>query len=176
MNALIGFLTLGSLIGIAVGLVMCVFQQQRSRGKQIAFYGVVAFAFVLSFALFQGPKDSAQATTGQPTQATAAASPPTYSDVLGKLKIDSVTWEKEGFGTIMKASFVIRNYSTVDVKDVVVTCRHSGNSGTYIDSNTRTIFEVVPHNSYQAVIDLNMGFIHSAVVRSACAVQGYSRT
>ncbi|MBB4363032.1 hypothetical protein GGD65_004065 [Bradyrhizobium sp. CIR18] len=76
----------------------------------------------------------------------------------------------------MKASFVIRNNSTADVKDVVVTCKHSGNSGTYIDSNTHIIYEVVPHSSYHAVIDLNMGFIHSAATQSACTVQGYSST
>ncbi|MFH0302941.1 hypothetical protein AAFX91_38430 [Bradyrhizobium sp. 31Argb] len=109
-------------------------------------------------------------------KADALPAPASYKEILARLKIDSVTWEKDGFGTIMKASFVIRNNSTIDVKDVVVTCRHSGNSGTYIDSNTRTIYEVVPHNSYHAVIDLNMGFIHSAATQSACAVPGYSPT
>jgi hypothetical protein len=94
-------------------------------------------------------------------------------EVLAKLRIDSVTWEKDGFGTIMKASFAIRNDSSVHVKDVVVTCRHSGNSGTVVDRNTRTIYEIVPHNSYQAVIDFNMRFIQSAVTRTACSAQGY---
>lgn len=171
-----GFLTLGSFAGIAVGLAMCAFRHLRSRGKQIAFYGVVGFIFVFSFFLFRGPKgDVAQATTNAPSaQDTAPPAPPTYKEVLSKLTVDSLTWEKDGFGTIMKASFVIRNYSTIDVKDVVVMCKHSSNSGTYVDSNTRTIYEKIPHNSYQAVIDFNMGFIRSAVSRSACVVESYS--
>ncbi|MBR0994162.1 hypothetical protein JQ580_25910 [Bradyrhizobium japonicum] len=172
MDVLMGLLTITSVGGIAVGLVMCVFQQLRDRGKQIAFYGVVGFAFIFTFALFQGPKTSVQAAAVQPVVKTDG--PPSYKDVLGRLKVDSLTWEKDGFGTVMKASFVIRNNSTVDVKDIVVTCKHSSNSGTNIDSNTRTVYEKVPHNSYQAVIGFNMGFIHSAVSRSACSVDAYS--
>ncbi|MCK1346034.1 hypothetical protein [Bradyrhizobium sp. CW11] len=178
MNMIVGLLSLVSFAGIAVGLLMCVFQSQRPRGKSFAFYGFVGFVFVFSFALFQGPKDSARATASSAeaiaSQSPAPAAPPTYKEVLAKLKVDSLTWEKEGFGSIMKASFVIRNYSTVDVKDIVVTCKHSSNSGTYIDSNTRPVYERVAHNSYQAVIDFNMGFIHSAVARSTCAVDSYS--
>jgi hypothetical protein len=179
MNAVVGLLALVSFAGIAIGLLMCVFQSRRRLGKSVAFYGFVGFVFVFSFALFQGPKDTAHTTASSSVQAIASQSPapaaaPTYKEVLAKLKVDSLTWEKEGFGSVMKASFVIRNHSTVDVKDIVVTCKHSSNSGTYIDSNTRAVYERVAHNSYQAVIDFNMGFIHSAVARSTCAVDAYS--
>ena len=60
------------------------------------------------------------------------------------------------------------------VKDVVVTCKHSANSGTLIDSNTRTVYEVIPRKSYAPVIDMSIGFIRSEVVQSRCSVVGYS--
>jgi|APCry1669190119_1035276.scaffolds.fasta_scaffold26546_1 hypothetical protein len=175
MKAMMGFVVFVSLVGIATGLVMCIFRERRPRGKQIAFYGAVGFVFAFSFALFQGPQTPVETTKATATEKVAALPPrPTYNDVLAKLKVDSLTWEKDGFGTMMKASFVIRNYSPIDVKDIVVTCRHSGNSGTRIDSNTRTVYEVVDHNSYKAVIDFNMGFIRSEVAKSQCDVTGYS--
>ena len=38
----------------------------------------------------------------------------------------------------MVATFVIYNDNKFPVKDLVVTCTHTANSGTVIDSNTRT--------------------------------------
>ncbi|GMO86163.1 hypothetical protein [Bradyrhizobium ottawaense] len=180
MDILMGLLTLLSLGGIAVGLMMCVFQQLRGRGKQIAFYGVVGFVFVFSFMMFQGPKNRSQALANPPSAQAVASetpslpAPPSYKQVLSNLRVDSLTWEKRAFGAVMRASFVVRNLSPVDVKDIVVTCKHSTNSGTYIDSNTRTVYEKVPRNSYQAVIDFDMGFINTNVSRSTCVVDAYS--
>lgn len=180
MNALMGLLILVSLAGIVVGLVMCMIPRQRSRGKNVAFYGAAGFLCAFTFIVL-GPKQETSTTAAdvstsltQPQQSVLAPAKLSYSEVLARLKVDSVTWEKAGFGSIMVASFVIRNNSPIDVKDITVKCRHSGNSGTYIDSNTRTVYEVVPHNSYQAVINLNMGFIHSAVSRTTCAVHDYA--
>jgi hypothetical protein len=71
IKALMALVTLASLSGIAVGLILCLFRQRRARGKQIASYGAVLFVFVLSFALFQKPSDS-----GGTAQATQNVAPP----------------------------------------------------------------------------------------------------
>ncbi|MDQ3816511.1 MAG: zinc ribbon domain-containing protein, partial [Acidobacteriota bacterium] len=51
-------------------------------------------------------------------------------------------WSKGGFGSVMIADFVIENSSNYIIKDLEVTCTHFANSGTQIDSNTRTIYEM----------------------------------
>jgi hypothetical protein len=99
---------------------------------------------------------------------------PTYKEVLAQLRIGSFSWETKGFGTTMMATFVVHNDSPITVKDVVVTCKHSANSGTQIDSNTRTVYEVIQRKSYASVVDMNMGFIHGEAVKSKCIVVGYS--
>jgi hypothetical protein len=137
----------------------------------------VLFVFVFSFALFHKPEKSIGSSAPElPTQsAVVEPSPaPTYNEVLAKLRIGGLSWEKEGFGTIMKATFVVYNDSPVAVKDVVVTCKHAANSGTVIDSNTRTIYEIVDGKSYLSVVGVNMGFIRSEIVSSKCAVTRFS--
>jgi hypothetical protein len=59
------------------------------------------------------------------------------------------------------------------VKDLSVKCRHSAPSGTEIDSNQRTIYEVVPANSTKTVHDVNMGFIAPQVVSSRCRIEDF---
>ena len=96
------------------------------------------------------------------------------SEALAKLSISSSRWEKDGFGTIMKASFVLHNGNAFPVKDLTVTCVHTANSGTKIDSNTRTVYERIGADQYYSVTDMSMGFIHSAVSSSTCRVTNFA--
>jgi hypothetical protein len=128
--------------------------------------------FVFSFALFQKPGESIGSAMEQ-TAANVSQPPvasPTYKEVLSQLRIRNLSWEKKGFGSIMSATFVVHNDSPTTVKDVVVTCKHSANSGTMIDSNTRTVYEIIRRRSSASVVDMDMGFIHSAAVESRCSV------
>jgi hypothetical protein len=52
-------------------------------------------------------------------------------------------WSKGGFENVMLANSTITNGSDRAVKDVTITCTHYAPSGTKIDSNTRTLYEVV---------------------------------
>ena len=58
------------------------------------------------------------------------------------VKITDFSWRKEGFNNIMILDLTVRNELPFSVKDVEITCEHSAPSGTKIDSNTRTIYEV----------------------------------
>ena len=79
-------------------------------------------------------------------------------------------WTKEGFDNIMQANFTIKNESVYDVKDLEINCEHYAKSGTLIDSNKRTIYDVVKAHSTKQFKNFNMGFIHTQAVKSSCAV------
>jgi hypothetical protein len=79
-------------------------------------------------------------------------------------------WTKDGFGTIMMVDFTLTNRSPYSARDITVTCTHYAPSGTEIDSNTRTIYEVVPANGKKVVKQFNMGFIHSQAKSSRCEI------
>jgi len=85
-------------------------------------------------------------------------------------KIVSFTWTKGGFDSIMMANFTIKNDSPYDIKDIKLRCRHSAPSGTEIDENTRTVYEIVKSHSTRSFRDINMGFIASQVARSGCTI------
>lgn len=173
MQVLIGFLLVLSLIGIPVGLVMCCFAGARPRGKTVAFYSGVLFAFALGFALVAPPKDAATATAStKPAESKPAVL--TRSQKLANIRIGGLSWKKDGFGAVMMATFVIYNDNVVPVKDVEVTCTHSANSGTVIDSNSRTVYEVVQPNMWRSVVGMNMGFIHTAAAKTDCKVTDFA--
>jgi hypothetical protein len=85
--------------------------------------------------------------------------------------IVKLTWRKGGFGSVMIATFVIRNNSPMDVKDLEIRCEHSAPSGTVIDENTRTIYDVVKARSTRTFSNVDMGFIHSQAASTSCVVQ-----
>jgi hypothetical protein len=92
---------------------------------------------------------------------------------LDDLKLDYKWWKDEFSSSIMTATFTIRNDGPLAVKDVEITCRHTAGSGTEIDSNTRTIYEVVKAHSKRRFPNFNMGFIHSQATKSACSITDF---
>lgn len=78
-------------------------------------------------------------------------------------------WWKEG-SSLMQGNFVVYNDNGYDIKDVEIACVHYGNSGTEIDRNVRTIYEVIPAGERKGVSGFNMGFIHSQAARSKCSI------
>ena len=70
----------------------------------------------------------------------------------------------------MVATFVIRNESAHDVKDIEIRCVHSAPSGTVIDRNDKTIYEVVKAHSTRTIKDFTMGFIHTQAAQSNCQI------
>jgi hypothetical protein len=99
-----------------------------------------------------------------------AAPKPSREVALANVDIVKFTWHKDAFKTIMKANFTIRNDNSVAVKDMEVTCVHSAPSGTEIDRNVRTIYEVVWPHSTRSFHDFDMGLIHSQAIRSSCVI------
>lgn len=98
----------------------------------------------------------------------AAADPKQVA--LRDVKLD-FKWAKGGFGSVMLADFTIDNPTPYTIKDIEVKCVHSAPSGTEIDSNTRTIYEMVKPKSKKVVRAFNMGLINSQASSSACRIE-----
>jgi hypothetical protein len=92
---------------------------------------------------------------------------------LSQLKFD-YRWRKGGFGSVMEADFTLKNNSDHDIKDFEITCEHFAKSGTLIDRNKRTIYDVVKAHATRKFPNFNMGFIHSQAASSSCAVTDLS--
>jgi len=88
---------------------------------------------------------------------------------IGSMKLD-FTWRKDGFGSVMIADFTVHNNGLHDVKDVEVKCIHSAPSGTVIDSNTQTLYDLFKAKSTRQIRDFNMGFIHSQAAITRCEI------
>ena len=119
---------------------------------------------------------SQRASTDNNANATPSTSPAEAQQQAARrnpekfLEITKFSWSKEGFGAFMHASFTIKNSSALDIKDVSIRCTHHAPSGTVIDSNERTIYEIVKANSTRSFREFNMGFIHSQAKSGGCAV------
>ena len=86
--------------------------------------------------------------------------------------MESFSWHRDGFDTVMVASFQIRNRLDRDIVDVEVTCDLYAPSGTRIDTQRATIYERFPANSTRWIRDFNMGFAHSQATQARCSVRG----
>jgi len=101
--------------------------------------------------------------------AQKAAALRTPAGALPLVTLNSYQWSKSDFG-VMTATFTVSNRNEFDVKDIEVRCEHRAPSGTMIDSNNRTIYEIFRARSVRQIRDFNMGFVHSQIHTSACQV------
>ncbi|MGI8961550.1 MAG: hypothetical protein ACR2IV_17670 [Bryobacteraceae bacterium] len=112
-------------------------------------------------------------TAQQQVKAEDHAAPPEdpSEQAMQTTKLEAFSWYKEGFGSIMMANFTIRNDGDLMVKDLEIECTHSAPSGTEIDSNARTIYEIVPPHTSRRFRNFNMGFIVEQAASSSCEIK-----
>jgi hypothetical protein len=172
---LLGFIVLATMIGGAVGLLMCISPAKRQTGKTVALGSVACFVAKAVVLGARGPSGPA----APPTAATGVLEPKpenlSRSQVLANFRMSAVSWHKEAFGSVMVASFTLHNDNPMPLKDIEVTCASSGPSGSIIDKNTRTVYEVIRQRSLLQVDKLNMGFIRTETTNTQCRVTSYSR-
>lgn len=144
----------------------------RTTSLGLVLIGVVILSLYTAFNN-AGVQPHADRPSAEPVVSQAASSEERTdsrrNQALGQIKLD-FTWRKGGFETAMVADFVITNPSPWRVKDLEITCHHYGPSGTKIDTNVRTIYEIVEPKSTKRVNQFNMGFIRSQATRSSCTV------
>lgn len=86
------------------------------------------------------------------------------------LEITKFSWEKGGFGSVQLVHFTVKNNAPFPIRDFELTCTHQGPSGTDMDKNVRTVYELVPANGSKRVGEVNMGLIHSQAASSRCEI------
>ena len=130
------------------------------------------FKVLLGLVLLGGLINVISQQNSRPTaSATGESSVASSSDaVRRKIAIEKWNWSKDGFGNVMVADFLFKNDNPFPVKDLTVTCVHSAPSGTKIDKNTRTIYEIIQPHGTKRVQNFNMGFIATQAVQSSCTV------
>ena len=73
----------------------------------------------------------------------------------------------------MLADFTVVNNSPWDIKDIVLEARAYGASGTALDHNTRTFYEIVPAHTARPVTDFNLGFISDQAATAGAEITGF---
>lgn len=135
-------------------------QRQLASVTVLLIFGMLALGSVDN-----GP--SKQATTSSAPPETPRPGP--KQEVLNAIKLD-FKWGKTGFDNVMDADFTITNPTVYTIKDITITCVHFAPSGTRIDSNSRTIYEIIAPKGKKMIRGFNMGFIHSQVKSSSCTI------
>jgi hypothetical protein len=131
----------------------------------------IVFGLIILGVIINVISEKNSPTSSTATQGTSVA--PSRESILRKIHIENFNWYKDGFGNIMLVDFVFKNDNDFPVKDLTVECIHSAPSGTKIDENTRTIYEIVPAHGSKRIPKFNMGFIHSQAERSSCHITDY---
>jgi hypothetical protein len=126
-----------------------------------------AIAFVVFAILAGGSLDSPSANQN-PQAPTDSPQPPSDKQMVINGTTLDFTWSSDGI--TMTANFKVHNTTDHAFKDFEITCDHSGPSGTVMDHNTRTIYELVPAKSAKSIRNFNMGFINSQATRSSCRI------
>jgi predicted RNA-binding Zn-ribbon protein involved in translation (DUF1610 family) len=144
-------------------------QERRQAGcgfLLLLFIGFVAFVIYQSPDKTDAPKQMDAREQSNTLKRDETDNPERY------LKIESFSWSKGGFDTVMIANFSIRNTLPWAVKDLKIRCRHSAPSGTVVDENTRVIYEIFGANQTRELANISMGFIHNQVSTSSCTIIG----
>jgi hypothetical protein len=122
---------------------------------------ILIFIVMVAIDLFSDENSSGSGASKASTTPKAIA--------MSQVSLD-FKWNKIAFDSVMKADFAIKNDSEYQIKDITIECPHYAASETKIDSNKKTIFDVVPKNSKRIFKDFTMGFIHSQIKSSGCKI------
>jgi hypothetical protein len=127
---------------------------------------LLSFAALAIFAVLAAGSDDSSSSKQQSSPSTETT--PTHSvkeEVLAQATLDFRCTKDD---MLLTCNFKVHNPSEYSFKDYEITCTHYGPSGTKIDSNTRTIYEIVPAKSTRLKSGFDMGFIHSQATKSSC--------
>ncbi|HEY3874038.1 MAG TPA: hypothetical protein VGM92_01045 [Candidatus Kapabacteria bacterium] len=125
------------------------------------------FVLMLAIASFL-PEQSHQAQASMPQPMTKLDP---HEDAMKTTTIAKYHGHKDDSGMILYETFTIRNNGDAAVKDLTIKCDNGAPSGTVIDSNTRTIYQIVPAHKSRTFSNFNMGFIHPQATSSGCEIE-----
>lgn len=137
-----------------------------------AAWGCLALILLGIFgAILSGGEKGPGASSSSPS---APAAPDPREVALTNLKLD-FTWKLGGFDNVILATFTVKNENDFDVKDLQIRCEAFGKSGTRIDRNTRTIYDVVKAKGTKRLPEANLGLVNSQAEKLACDIVDFKR-
>lgn len=142
--------------------------KKRGHLRPLLLLGLLAF-IVAIIVNTSSDRSRNQSPISPPADTPPPADP--HDTAMSNTSITKFSWYKDAFDTIMKANFTIKNNGDVAVKDIEIKCVHSAPSGTVIDENTRTIYEIIPAHKTRTFRGFDMGFIHSQAASSSCHIE-----
>jgi hypothetical protein len=143
--------------------------KKQDTGAGCGCLSMIAFVAVILIIGSMISNNSRNGSGSGSSNGTAKSAVDPKQQALSQAKLN-YHWRKEGFGNVMIADFVVKNDSAYSFKDFEIKCLHYAKSGTLIDSNTQTIYDVIKSNSTKSFPETNMGFIHSQAARSSCEI------
>jgi hypothetical protein len=177
LNADKNIRSFGMVIAFAVGAAYIIISLRKwkrendiVRGAGIGWTVAVFMLLVCLGGLLSLGSSSGTQLSSATIASTSTESSASPKDVLLRDVKLNFRWSKGGFGNIMLADFTIKNPTQYRFKDFEIKCTHYAPSGTVIDSNTRTIYEIVEPKSTKVFRQMNMGFIHSQAAQSGCQI------
>lgn len=135
------------------------------------------FALFVGSAVMNSTSEDGATSAGAAPIVGAALPPaktPKERMLAESLKFELKEWQKGGFDAVMLITGSISNASDTAVKDVVITCTSSGNSGTVIDKNTKTLYEAIGPKKTFRFQQFNMGFLHSSATQTSCEIVDFT--
>jgi zinc-ribbon domain len=105
---------------------------------------------------------------------SADSSPP--DPKIGVLARTALSYKpyKDDSGIGLDVRFTIKNDSDQDIKDVQIVCDDFAKSGTKIDDNKRTIYEIVKAHTTRRFPRFDMGFVDSQTASTSCRITDLS--
>jgi hypothetical protein len=162
-SAKIGCLTIGGIMALiaVVGMTQAVLDK-RTPEQRAADHA----RFAAKMAAAQKRRDVKRAASEKAEAARVAR--------MGKVELlRPLHWWKGGFDAVMLADLKIRNTTPHDVKDMVIACVEYAPSGTMIDHNTHTQYDIVKAATTETFHRVNLGFVHPQAQQASCHIVSY---
>lgn len=96
-------------------------------------------------------------------------------DPTVKMKVESFSWGKSGFGNVALVTIAIENANEFAVKDISILCSFDAPSGTHLSSVSHVIYDTIKPAATRTFSKVNIGFIHSQAKSASCRVERASR-
>jgi hypothetical protein len=133
----------------------------------MSFRKKIIIGFLVIFVAVMAHNISRYSPTRSTTSSPAELTP--IKEVEKNLTFD-FSWTKGGFDQVMILSGSIKNGSEFDIKDLLVSCKIEGKSGTQIGVRQKTVYEVVRAGKQIKIKDINMGLIPDQASNASCEI------
>ena len=139
------------------------------------------------------PKDAYEARVKRLEQVVSLApGDSTYQVKLDRLLADKARFEqirdhpeeciellksrgtKVAFGNVLLMDFTMRNYGLSHLKDFVIECDIKGPSGTVMDQNRITLYQMIEAGTTRTFRKVNMGLVNSQSTNASCRINSAS--